>query len=43
MTVEYDLTNPEQMVYQIELRNSSTDFVWRGQIDAEGVVMELRP
>lgn len=42
MTVAYELTSPEQVVYQVELRNSSTEFVWRGQVDAEGIVLEYR-
>ncbi|MGB9880570.1 MAG: hypothetical protein ACPLRM_07390, partial [Anaerolineae bacterium] len=42
MTVDYDLTSPEQVVYQVELRNASTAFTWRGQVDAEGTVLEHR-
>lgn len=43
MTVDYDnKTSPEQVVYQVELRNASTEFVWRGQVDAEGTVLEHR-
>ncbi len=42
MAVDYEVTSPEQVVYQVELRNSSTEFVWRGQVDAEGTVLEHR-
>jgi hypothetical protein len=42
MTVDYDVARPDQVIYQIELHDSSTAFVWRGQVDAEGVVHELR-
>lgn len=42
MTVEYDLVSPSQVVYQVELCNASTEFVWRGQVDAEGTVLEHR-
>ncbi len=42
MTVDYDLVQPDQMVYQIELHSSSTEFVWCGQLDAEGVILEHR-
>lgn len=42
MTVDYEVTSPEQVVYQVELRDTSTAFVWRGQVDAEGTVLEHR-
>lgn len=42
MTVEYDLASPEQVIYEIELSNASTAFVWRGQVDAEGTILEHR-
>ena len=40
MTVDYDVVLPDQMTYQVELRGGKT--VWRGQIDAEGVVLQHR-
>jgi hypothetical protein len=42
MTVDYDLGTAAPLVYQVELRNASTAFVWRGQVDAEGTVLEHR-
>nr|MBC7243928.1 hypothetical protein [Chloroflexota bacterium] len=42
MTVEYDLASPEQVIYEVELSNASTAFLWRGQVDAEGTVLEHR-
>lgn len=42
MTVDYDLARPDQVIYRVELRNSSTGFVWVGQVDAEGTVQELQ-
>lgn len=42
MDVDYAVARPDQVIYQIELRSSSPAFVWRGQVDAEGVVHELR-
>jgi len=43
MTVDYDLDRPDQVIYSIELRNSGTGFVWRGLVDADGMVQELQP
>jgi len=40
MLVEYDVLPPDQMIYQVELHNSGSGFVWRGRVDAQGVVME---
>lgn len=42
MTVDYDLVSPDQVVYEVDLRRASTGFVWRGQVDAEGTVLEHR-
>jgi hypothetical protein len=42
MTVDYDLARPDQVIYRVELRNSSTGFVWVGQVDPEGMVQELQ-
>jgi len=42
MAVDYDVGRPDQVVYEVDLRNSSTGFVWRGQVDAEGTVLEHR-
>jgi len=40
MSVEYDVMPPDQVLYRIELRDSVSQFSWRGQVDAEGVVLE---
>jgi len=42
MTVEYDLLPPDQMSYQVGLHRSDDSFAWRGQVDAQGVVLEER-
>jgi len=42
MTVDYDLVAPDQMVYHIQLWNTSTGFLCRCLLDAEGVVLEHR-
>ena len=42
MTVAYDVVRPDQVVYQVELRNSGTEFMWRGQVDAQGAILEHR-
>ncbi len=40
MTVEYDVLPPDQVLYRVEVQNSASQFAWRGQVDAEGVVLE---
>ncbi|HUT15471.1 MAG TPA: hypothetical protein VMY98_04420 [Anaerolineae bacterium] len=42
MTVEYDLVPLVRRIYHIELSDSSSGFVWRGQIDVDWIVMEHR-
>ena len=42
MTVDYDLVAPAPMVYKVELSQVDTGFVWYGQVDAEGTVIEHR-
>lgn len=42
MTVDYDLVAPAQVIYKVELSQAGTGFVWRGQVDAEGAVLEHR-
>lgn len=42
MTVEYDVLPPDQVSYQVGLRRSDDSFAWRGQVDAQGVVLEER-
>lgn len=42
MTVEYDVVPPVQVAYRAELQQLGTEFVWRGQVDAEGAVLEYR-
>jgi hypothetical protein len=42
MTVEYDVLPPDQVSYQVGLYRSDDSFAWRGQVDAQGVVLEER-
>jgi hypothetical protein len=42
MKVDYDVLPPDQVLYSVELGNSATMFVWRGQVDAQGQVLEYR-
>jgi hypothetical protein len=42
MSVGYDLLPPLQRVYKVDLSQAGTGFVWRGQVDAEGTVLEHR-
>jgi hypothetical protein len=42
MTVDYDLLPLLQRVYKVDLSQAGTGFVWRGQVDAEGTVLEHR-
>jgi hypothetical protein len=42
MTVGYEPVPPAQVVYEVDLRQAGTGFVWRGQVDAEGAVLEHR-
>jgi hypothetical protein len=42
MKLDYDVLPPDQMLYSVELGNSVTTFAWRGQVDAQGEVMEYR-
>ncbi len=43
MGVEYDVVRPDQTIYETQLWNTSSGFLWRGQVDAQGTVQELRP
>jgi hypothetical protein len=40
MKVEYDVMPPDQVLYLVELQNSAGQYAWRGQVDAEGLVLE---
>jgi hypothetical protein len=42
MTVDYALVAPAQVVYKVDLSQTDTGFVWRGQVDGEGAVFEHR-
>jgi hypothetical protein len=42
MTVGYDLVPAVQRVYEVELSQTGSEFVWRGQVDAEGTILEHR-
>jgi hypothetical protein len=42
MTVTYDLVLPRPGIYYIEVTHANTEFLWRGQIGAEGEIMEVR-
>jgi hypothetical protein len=42
MLVEYSPAGPDRTVYLALLESASTGFVWRGQVDAEGTVLQFR-
>jgi len=42
MTIEYDLVLLIRRIYHIELSDSRSGFVWRGQIDVDWLVLEHR-
>jgi hypothetical protein len=42
MSIAYDVVRADQLSHQVELRSASTGFVWRGLVDAEGKVKEVR-
>ena len=42
LKVDYDVLPPDQVLYSVELGNPATMFVWRGQVDAQGQVLEYR-
>jgi len=42
MKLDYDVLPPDQMLYSVELGNPVTTYVWRGQVDAQGQVLEIR-
>ena len=42
MLVDYDLGSPNDVVYEIVLFGPGNGFLWRGQVDAQGTVLEHR-
>jgi hypothetical protein len=42
MVVSYGVARPDQVLYQVELHNSSDASVWRCQVDAQGQVLEIQ-
>jgi hypothetical protein len=40
--VEHDLADQEQVVYEVGVTGSGNGFSWRGQVDAQGTVLEHR-
>ncbi|HNT05473.1 MAG TPA: hypothetical protein PKJ21_04740, partial [Anaerolineae bacterium] len=42
MLVDYDLGSPNDVVYEIVLSGPGNGFLWRGQVDAQGTVLEHR-
>jgi len=42
MTVDYDLSSTSDLVYEIVLTGPDNGFLWRGQVDAQGMVLEHR-
>ena len=42
MEVDYELDRPDLVSYNVELRNSDTDLLWRCQVNAQGEILETR-
>jgi hypothetical protein len=42
MKVAYELARADQVSYRVELRNLSNEFIWRGIVDPQGKVKEVR-
>jgi hypothetical protein len=42
MAVDYEVDRPDQVSYNVELRNSDTDLLWRCQVNAQGEILEIR-
>ncbi len=42
MKVAYQPTRADQMSYRVELRSLSNEFLWRGMVDPQGKVKEVR-
>jgi len=40
ITISYPVVAPEQTVYTVKMANMATGFVWEGQVDAAGIVIE---
>jgi hypothetical protein len=43
MVVQYEVVRPDEASYHAELARYDEAFVWRGRVDPEGMVHELRP
>lgn len=42
MTINYGLDRPDQVLYAVELLNTTNASVWRCQVDAQGQVLEIQ-
>lgn len=42
MEVDYELDRPDQVSYNVELRNPDVDLLWRCQVNAQGEILETR-
>lgn len=42
MVVDYEVDRPDQVSYNVELRNSDVDLLWRCQVNAQGEILEIR-
>ena len=41
LTLDYPIVAPDATIYTIELFSSTSGFHWMGQVDAQGIVMEM--
>jgi hypothetical protein len=42
LLVDYEVTRPEQVLFQVELRDADSGLVWWCQVDAEGQILEIQ-
>jgi hypothetical protein len=42
MAVDYEVARPEQVLYNVELRDSDAGVLWRCQVDAQGQILEIQ-
>jgi hypothetical protein len=42
LALDYEVARPDQVMYNVELRNSDAGMVWRCQVDAQGQVLEIQ-
>jgi hypothetical protein len=42
MTVDYEVTRPERLLFHVELANADSGLVWRCQVNSEGRILEIQ-